>query len=104
MDYNEFKERFTSVMQDPAGKADVATELLADVATVFEGVNALTKKSSADDARIKELESTNQRLFLSITGSGDDSGAGAGDDADDDELTGPDAINNFWTNLEKGDK
>ena len=33
MDYNEFKERFTSVMQDPAGKADddLSVKLFAEI-------------------------------------------------------------------------
>lgn len=102
MNYEDFKGRFSEIIKDPAGQADKATELLADMSTVFEGIDALTDKNNANEARIRELENTNQRLFLSITGSSDDDTDGG--DNDGEELTGADAINNFWNNLEKGDQ
>ena len=98
MNYEDFKSKFADVMKDPAGKADVATELLADVATVFEGFDALTKQAETNTARIKELETTNQRLFLSITGK---PAEGEGGDDDAEELTGADAINKFWSDLDQ---
>ena len=103
MNYEDFKGRFSEIIKDPAGQADKATELLADMSTVFEGIDALTDKNNASEARIRELENTNQRLFLSITSTGNDDDTDGGDD-DGEELTGVDAINNFWTNLEKGDQ
>ena len=99
MNYEEFKERFAEIIKDPAGQADKATELVADMAVMFEGVESLSKKSEADDERIKELENTNQRLFLSITDSGDSSS----EEEDDEEITGVEAIDKFWNELEKED-
>lgn len=69
MTYDEFKTRFTSIIGNPDTAQAESVGFLSDVEKDYTTLTSMTKKSDDDDKRIRELQDTNQKLFLSVTGS-----------------------------------
>lgn len=68
MTYDEVKEKITGLISEPDKAAENAVGLLKDLEADYTNMDSMTEKSKADEARIRELQDTNQKLFLSVTG------------------------------------
>lgn len=68
MTYDEFKTRFTTLIGNPDTAQAQSVGFLQDVEKDYTSLDSMTKKSEADDKRIRALQDTNQKLFLSVTG------------------------------------
>lgn len=68
MKFDEVKERITGLISDPDKAAENAVGLLSDLESDYTSMDSMAEKSEADEARIRELQDTNQKLFLSVTG------------------------------------
>ena len=68
MTYEEFKTRFTSIIGNPDTAQAESVSFLSDVEKDYTTRDSMVKKSEDDDKRIRELQDTNQKLFLSVTG------------------------------------
>lgn len=69
MTYDEFKTRFTALISNPDTVQAESVNFLSDVGKDYATLDSMTKKLNDDDKRIRDLQDTNQKLFLSVTGS-----------------------------------
>lgn len=69
MTYDEFKTRFTAIIGNPDTAQAESVGFLSDVEKDYTTLTSMMKKSNDDDKRIRDLQDTNQKLFLSVTGS-----------------------------------
>lgn len=68
MTYDEVKEKITGLISEPDKAAENAVGLLKDLETDYTTMASMAEKDKANEARIRELQDTNQKLFLSVTG------------------------------------
>lgn len=68
MTYDEVKERITGLVSDPDKAAENATTLLSDLEKDYTTMTSMADKAGEQEKRIRDLQDTNQRLFLSVTG------------------------------------
>lgn len=68
MTFDEAKTRVTDLISDPDTAQEKALSFLGDLEKDYTTLKSMSEKSDADDKRIRELQDTNQRLFLSVTG------------------------------------
>lgn len=68
MTYDDFKARFTSIISNPDTAQAESVGFLTDVEKDYTTLASMVKKSGDDDKRIRDLQDTNQKLFLSVTG------------------------------------
>ncbi len=94
MKYEEFEERLTNLLQTPDSALALVKPLLDDVKKDYEQIITLTEKVEKQDGRIRDLQDTNMKLFLSQTGQ-----KTKVEEEDDEELTGADAIDAFVNKL-----
>lgn len=71
MTYEELKARITGLVSNPDTAANDAVGLLSDLEKDYNTMSSLAEKSKADDEKIRSLQDTNQKLFLSVTGQDD---------------------------------
>lgn len=71
MTFDEVKERITGLVSDPDKAAENAVGILDDLEKDYTSMESMIEKSKTDEARIRELQDTNQKLFLSVTGQPD---------------------------------
>lgn len=91
MKYEDYEARLTGVVSNPDSAPiavqEILTELKSDAATM----DSMAAELSAKDAKIRELQDTNTKLFLQVTGT--DSGEDKPEDWS--ELTGEEALEAF---------
>lgn len=68
MTYDEVKTRITELIGDPDTAQEKAVKVLEDLKADYTNMDSLTAKVTEQDNKIKTLQDTNQRLFLSVTG------------------------------------
>lgn len=68
MTIDEVKTRITDLVSNPDKATENAVGLISDLEADYTNLDSMTAKVADQDARIKELQDTNQRLFLSVTG------------------------------------
>lgn len=68
MKFDEVKERIANLISDPDKSAENAVSLLTDLEADYTTMDSLAEKQAEDENRIRELQDTNQKLFLSVTG------------------------------------
>lgn len=96
MTYDELEKKLTTILQQPDTALAQIAPLLKDIKADYESIISLTSKVESQDNRIRDLQDTNMKLFLSQTGQ-----AVNKDDEDDDDTEGPDAIDAFVNKLNK---
>lgn len=96
MTYEEVKKKVTEVLQQPDSALVAIQPILEEIKADYEALVSLTSKVEAQDTRIRDLQDTNMKLFLSQTGQVSDKEA-----EDDDDIEGPDAIDAFIDKLNK---
>lgn len=68
MTYDEVKTRITSLVGNPDTAQENAVALLSDLEKDYTTLDSMTSKVSESEKRIRDLQDTNQKLFLSVTG------------------------------------
>lgn len=68
MTYEEVKNRITDLVSNPDTATENAVGLLSDLEADYTNLDSMTAKQAENEARIRELQDTNQKLFLSVTG------------------------------------
>lgn len=68
MTYDDVKTRITDLISNPDKAAENAVGLLSDLESDYTTLDSLTSKVADQESHIKELQETNQKLFLSVTG------------------------------------
>lgn len=67
MTYDDVKTRVTDLISNPDTAAENAVGLLSDLEADYTNLDSMTAKVAEQEARIKDLQDTNQKLFLSVT-------------------------------------
>ena len=80
MKSEDYKNLITEMVSHPDNAAETATKLIDLVKEDSEIFETLTNKLSSQDKKIRDLQDTNTKLFLSVTGQSDD------DDDDEDSF------------------
>lgn len=98
MKYEELKKKITEVLQQPDSALVAIQPILEEIKADYETMLSLTDKVNQQDTRIRDLQDTNMKLFLSQTGQINDK-----ETDDDEDIEGPDAIDSFINKLNKED-
>ena len=72
MKTEDYKILITEMVSHPDNAAETATRLMDMVKEDSEIFENLTNKVSSQDQKIRDLQDTNTKLFLSVTGQSDD--------------------------------
>ena len=72
MKAEDYKNLITEMVSHPDNAAETATKLIDMVKEDSEIFENLTNKVSSQDQKIRDLQDTNTKLFLSVTGQSDD--------------------------------
>lgn len=88
MTYKEVKEAIDAIVASPDTAQVKAAELCSALEADYTTMQTMQTKAAEDEARIRTLQDTNQRLYLMQTSKPDESG-------DDEELTGTAAVDAF---------
>lgn len=96
MTYNEYEKSFNELLSNPDTALAGAGELLETLKADLTALEELTETVAEQENRIKDLQETNLKLYLSQGGSVED-------DEPETEKSGVDAISEFWEKLEKED-
>lgn len=92
MKYQEYEKMIKDIIAKPdTAMADIGG-VLESLKTDLEGAESLTSENAALKDRIRDLQDTNAKLFLGVTGKGSED-----DDKEDEfeDLEGADALNAF---------
>lgn len=95
MKYEELKTKLTEILQEPDTALVKVGSLLDEIKADYETMLSLTEKVGKQDARIRDLQDTNMKLFLSQTGQAPEQAE------EEDDVEGPEAITNFINALNK---
>lgn len=68
MTIEEVKNRLTALVGDPDTAQEKAVGLLSDLEADYTTMDSMSSKVAEQEEKIKTLQDTNQRLFLSVTG------------------------------------
>ena len=68
MTFDEAKAQLTDLISNPDTAQEKALSFLGELEKDYTTLKSMSEKSETDDKRIRELQDTNQRLFLSVTG------------------------------------
>lgn len=96
MTYEEFKNQVTNVLANPDSAQTAAMQLLEDVKADFIERDTYKEAIEKAEKRVKDLQDTNQKLFLMATGN-------KPEQTGEDELDGEDAVEDFVSKLMKED-
>ena len=72
MKAEDYKNLITEMVSHPDNAAETATKLIDMVNEDSEIFESLTNKVSSQDKKIRDLQDSNTKLFLSVTGQSDD--------------------------------
>lgn len=95
MTYEEMRKRMTDAVTKPDTMAAEVATLLEDIRTDYEERETARRSLEEAEKRIRDLQDTNQRLFLSITKEADE------EEDEKEPLTGEEAVTEFWKKLEE---
>lgn len=93
MTYDELVSRVTKVLEEPDSALINIKPVLEEAKADYISLVSLTEKNEKNEKRIRDLQDTNMKLFLAQTGKVD--GGSNGNDDDEDDLTGQDAVDAF---------
>lgn len=73
MKFDEFKTRFSELISKPDEIQANAVDFLKDVEADYNTLDSVNKQVETDTEKIRSLQDTNQKLFLAVTGTPDES-------------------------------
>lgn len=97
MTFEEFKTGLTEIVEHSDEKLAELPDFIKEVESDYSAASQLVEKIGNLEDRVRSLQDTNMKLYLAQTGSPADDG----DEGDDEDLTGSDAITAFWDKLDK---
>lgn len=68
MTYDEVKTFVTDLVTNPDTAGEKSIQFLKDLETDYTTMTSLAEQHKTDEERIRTLQDTNQKLFLSVTG------------------------------------
>ena len=91
MNYENYETRLTGVITNPESATVAVQEILADLKSDAASAEAMAAELAGKDAKIRELQDANTKLFLQVTGQD------SSDDKPEDwsELEGDEALEAF---------
>lgn len=101
MTYDELENKIIEVLSHPDSALVNIKPILAEAKTDYESIITLTEAKTKNEARIRDLQDTNMKLFLAQAGKKQEDE----ESDDEDELEGAEAIDAFVNKLneEKGE-
>lgn len=97
MTYGEFEKKILEILEKPDTALATIKPLLDEVKTDYEQIITLTDAKEKSDARIRDLQDTNMKLFLMQTGK-------VNREDDEEELEGQAATDAFIAKINKEEK
>ena len=94
MKYEEYESKMNSILANPDTALADMPSFMESLKTDLTALSEMAEKVDGLNARIKELQETNLKLYLS-------QGGQPNDEEVEEEKTGTDAIDAFWSKLEK---
>lgn len=70
MTYEEYKKEFEDLVKAPDKLAETALKLLDELKTDMESLDSAKATLAERETKIRDLQDTNTKLFLQLTGSG----------------------------------
>lgn len=70
MTYEEYKKEFEELVKAPDKVAETALKLLDELKTDMESLDSAKATLEERETKIRDLQDTNTKLFLQLTGSG----------------------------------
>lgn len=99
MTYEEYKQKITEILSNPDTAPAAIAPVMAAIKDDITALEAAQADNETLNARIKDLQETNIKLYLAQTGKGKE------DEAPDDEpKTGIDAAEDFLNTIFKEEK
>lgn len=91
MKYEDYESKLTGVVSNPDSAPIAVQEILKDLKSDAATMDSMAAELSEKDAKIRELQDTNTKLFLQVTGTD------SSDDKPEDwsELEGDEALEAF---------
>lgn len=91
MKYEDYESKLTGVVSNPDSAPIAVQEILKDLKSDAATMDSMAAELSEKDAKIRELQDTNTKLFLQVTGTD------SSDDKPEDwsELEGEEALEAF---------
>lgn len=68
MTFEEVEKGLAELLKNPDTAQAGAKDFLEKIKPDYDTIESLSTKSKEDDKRIRDLQDTNQKLFLSVTG------------------------------------
>lgn len=68
MKYEDYESRLTGVVTNPDSAPTAVQEILSELKSDTATMESMAAEISAKDAKIRELQDTNTKLFLQVTG------------------------------------
>ena len=91
MKYEDYESRLTGVVTNPDSAPTAVQEILSELKSDTATMESMAAEIAGKDAKIRELQDTNTKLFLQVTGQD------SSDDTSEDwsDLTGDEALEAF---------
>ena len=96
MTYAELEAKVTEVLKTPDSALVTIKPILEEIKVDYEAMAGLMEANSKQEARIRDLQDTNMKLFLAQTGQVEKQ-----EEEEDDGLSGADAIDAFFAKMDK---
>lgn len=87
MTYEEFKDKLIEITKNPDTMTAKLNDFMEEVKVDYDGMSTLKEQVEKSDARIRDLQDTNMKLFLAQTGKVEDE--------EPEELEGQMAVDDF---------
>lgn len=95
MTYDELEKKITKVLEAPDSALATIRPVLDEIKADYETMIVLAEAKEKNEARIRDLQDTNMKLFLA------QSGKKVEEDGEEEELEGAEAIDAFVAELNK---
>lgn len=101
MKFEEVKAKLTEVCKEPDSALVNITPVLEEIAKDYAAMESFKELNAKQEAKIRNLQDTNMKLFLAQTGQKEEDKEGEGED---DELVGQEATDAFVNKLLEQEK
>lgn len=95
MTYEEYEKRINGALANPDTAPTEFVNILSDLKTDLTAKDALETEKTEMETRVRDLQDTNMKLYLSVTGNSD------GDDEEDEPAEGTAVVDELMDKLFK---
>lgn len=68
MTVDEYRDKITSMVQNPETSGEVGSELITSITEDLSTIDSMKAQLSESEKKIRDLQDANVKLFLSVTG------------------------------------